>query len=222
MKNTVRVHRNGGTETACLQPEISRAKKPVKTPPTASNSGEGLLIPSEVASAAETALKDMESVGSAAMTLAMMNAEEMNTCVSVFGGWETLAIPGFGPGALELARLVCFDFNSECADLTGGMRAMMGQIENCHHPVKPGRTVGSTLVDSFYPENWNLNREFNDAVFSLCYLLDSQGSLLSDKSINQIAHYTSFAIGEKLRAAFEAVSAAQVAVHQAFLAISPK
>jgi hypothetical protein len=127
-------------------------------------------------------------------------------------------VPGFGNGAVELARLIVYEFQRSFSKVNGDLRAMAAKFEGFDQAVKPVEVDhGSRPEDSlFHSESYKLE----DAVGSLQHCLDSQGVILSARSGKQVAHTSSFFISDELESAFNAVWAARGKVSQAFQAVA--
>ena len=210
MKNMPRIHRNGSKKAVKTQAKTKSS--------SAKNAPVDLIIPLNCAREADDALSIMLSVGSAATTLAMMNADQIKTSARDFDGWESMDTPDFGEGSLELARIVVADFQEQISNVASGSRAIMQKIKDFNQPVAPDFTPEkSQLWRSYYKADLH---NFEDAVGSLRNCLEVQGLLLSDRTTHQIAHHTSFALSNRLESALDSLWAALHGLHSSFSAIA--
>lgn len=179
------------------------------------------LTPSKVAMECADALALMDSTAKAATALLMMDAEKIRMGVKEERGWESLDVEGFGEGSLELARLVIGEFQAVFCDVSAGCHTMLVKIRAVDQPVKQ-------LGSDFLMAHWNLVRKnyildsylFENAVGALRHCIMNYGCILAMRPSPNPAHFTAFALDEKLQAAERALAHAQAKLERAFLAVT--
>lgn len=194
------------------EPEPVAAPVRVETPE--------FLTPSKVAMECADALALMDSTAKAATALLMMDAEKIRMGVKEERGWESLDVEGFGEGSLELARLVIGDFQTVFSDLRAGCQTMIARLRPVDQPVK---WLGDVSM-----EHWNLVRKnykldsylFENAVGALRHCIMNYGCILAMRPSPNPAHFTAFALDEKLQATERALAHAQAKLERAFLAVT--
>jgi hypothetical protein len=210
MKNQNRIRRNG-----VIKPAQSQAKIPSEKIVNQQSIPE-LLIPSKIVIHSKDALRILESVGSAAGALVMLNADVIKESIKVYDGWQLFEVPRFGEGSEELARMMVGEFHSVIKELGDYLRLMMQQIEGCNEPIKAvSRIVYSGLLNG--RDGQKANREIENAVRSLCHFIEIQSSALSLRN-NGGAYDIGFLMKERLDAAFKALWEAIKKLEGAYLA----
>jgi DNA repair protein RadC len=130
------------------------------------------------------ALDLLKHCASAAIALAMMNANKIKECSSANAGWEDLDSASFQAGNLELPRLLAEQFES---DLSAWRAEVAQMVQKSQRPEGPA---------------FSLCFEVENAGHALQHLLDLQGDEISSRNKNS-AFTASFKIMERLESAFE-------------------
>jgi len=179
------------------------------------------MIPAEVVLEAEDALALLESAGNAAGALVMMNAHRINTDVNHHAGWESLDVPGFCEGAVELGRSLFSDFKRAISNEAAGLASIAAKIKGINEPVSVDpRRLNFSPVLAYYSSR-NKSWDLEDAVCGLRNIVDLQSVMLCTHIGLQVEHTAPARFCDKLDAAFKSFHAAQNKMHTAFLCVAP-
>lgn len=217
MKNTVRVRKNGATKPVSLQTKTPRtpAQNPSASPATAAPE---TIIPAQVAADAELAITNLERTGNAAVAFAMMNGYAIQQGSKDSRGWETLAVPGFSDGALELARIASTDFTRVCGELAGALKIMVTVCRGIHQPVKisPDYPTKHNLLLQVDPNNsWHRIESVTEALLH-CITLQSWAMCCASTGHEQAG---GFEISRNLEAVEKSIDQPTIKLIEAYCAV---
>ena len=129
----------------------------------------------------------LENCASAAIALAMMNANKIKDCAAANAGWEDFDSPSILAGTRELPRFLADQLESELSDWRYEVNQMVQES------AQPGKPVAGRGF---------LSHNTETAVNALNHLVELQGDEISNRHKNG-AFATSLFITESLKAAFD-------------------
>jgi hypothetical protein len=176
MKNTARVRKNTAAKRAA-----SQVQKPV--------TNDADLIRR---TADEFSL--IEFTGNAACVLLLMQAADAKVCAKVNAGWESLDLPEFGSGVMDLARIVITEFQVRLKNFKAETMRFCAILRGEIPAIQTAEKLGPF--------------RFEDSVSSLRHLLGLIGMACSDRrgdENNQIDHTTAWLFSNRLQGHFDAL-----------------
>ena len=135
------------------------------------------------------ALDLLKNCASAAIALAMMNANKIKDSTKANAGWEDLETASFQDGNLELPRLLADQFES---DLLAWRAEVDRMVQKAELPEVPA-------AGPCFPSH-----NIENAVNALKYLLELQGDEISNRN-NNSSFACSFLVVDRLESAFDKV-----------------